>query len=205
MPLPYKTTILTAAASHDLTVLETVKQELDITDNDSDDELARLISEQSAVATAYCQREFAQETVLDVFRPEWSISSPLKVSRTPIVSITSIVEAGITLGASIYEFSDANIWRLDISGGRMEWPAGKIDVTYVSGFQLLTTLPRDLERGVLVLIRQAWYSGSRDPLAISESVDGVGRTDYKVGSGLDGEALPAEALALLSNYRRYSV
>jgi hypothetical protein len=87
----------------------------------------------------------------------------------------------------------------------MEWPAAKIDITYIAGYQLLTTLPRDVERGVIVLIRQAWYSGSRDPLAISESVDGVGRTDYKVGSGLDGEALPAEALALLSDYRRYSV
>jgi hypothetical protein len=127
---------------------------------------------------------------------------PLYSSRGPIESIASIVAGTTTLATTDYEFGENAIYPLDISGNRGSWQLGQIIVTLTGGYN---PIPGDVERAVLVLIRQAWFAKARDPLAISESVEGVGSTTYKVGSGIDGQSLPAEATALLEPYIRYMV
>lgn len=201
--IPYKTTVTTAASTHDLTVLDTVKQELGITGSESDDVLARLISEQSAVAETYCRRVFAQETLADSFRVWCGTSAPLILSRRPLVSITSIVEDDTTLTASDYEIdADAGlVWRLDGDDNRMSWLPSKIVITYVAGYELLTTLPRDIERAVLALIKRTHFGLTRDPMAKAEEVAGIGRTEYWVGSVPGSDGIPAEAVALLAPHR----
>jgi hypothetical protein len=62
-------------------------------------------------------------------------------------------------------------------------------------------LPRDIERAVLILIKDSWYARARDPRARSETVDGIGRTDLWVGTVPGGGSLPDEATALLEAYR----
>jgi hypothetical protein len=205
MPDPYSTTISEAPVTNDLTVLETVKEELGISDNASDVMLSRMISEQSEVAAAYCRRPLSQATVIDNYRIRYGTDSPLIPSRAPVTSITSIVEDSTELGTTDYEYDAARgfMWRLNASGVRICWPAAVITVTYVGGYELLTTLPRDIERAVLVLIKESWYARSRDPRARSESVDGIGRTDLWVGTIPGGGALPSDATVLLEPYRRF--
>lgn len=207
MPTPYRTTISVAPETIDLTVLDTVKEELDIEDNDSDRLLSRMISEQSEVAAAYCRRPLAQATIIDNFNWGYAYSNePLRVSRFPLVSISEVIEGGTSLVTGDYEY-DAEagfIWRLNTSGYRSTWAAATTAVTYVGGYELLTTLPRDIEKAVLILIKESWYARARDPRARSESVDGIGRTDLWVGTIPGGGALPAEATALLEPYRRYA-
>jgi hypothetical protein len=205
MPTPYKTVISVAPVTLDLTVLETVKQELGVTDNNSDELLARLISEQSEVAAGYCRRPLAQATIIDSFRLWPNTYHPLIPSRRPVVSITEIVEDGTTLLETDYEYDEETgfLWKLDSTEDRICWAGGKTTVTYVGGYELLTTLPRDIERAVLILIKESWFSLARDPRARSETVEGIGRTELWVGTVPGGGALPSDATALLEPYRRY--
>lgn len=205
MTSPYKTTVSVEADSRDLTSVATVKQELSITDNAKDELLQRLVTEQSAFAARYCQREFAQETLVDSFRPRWTICcSPLILSRTPVTSITSIVETGTTLGAGDYEYEPETgfIWRLNGSDQRIAWQCGKIEVTFVGGYELLGTLPHEVERGVIELVKESYFSRRRDPMAKAEEVEGVGRTEFWVGSAPGGDAISATAARYLDPHRR---
>ena len=110
----------------DLTVLATVKQELGITDNNSDEHVARLISEQSEVAASWCRRPLAQATVIDSFRLQDCYGyqyEPLIPSRRPIASITEIVEDGTTLVETDYEYDEETgfLWKLDSNEDRVGW------------------------------------------------------------------------------------
>lgn len=89
------TTVLLAATDTDLTDVNTVKRELDVTDNNNDDLFERWISANSAAVAQYCNRIFAVETVQDQIYP-WRDSvhyallhvnqQPLQLSRYPIAS-----------------------------------------------------------------------------------------------------------------------
>jgi hypothetical protein len=206
MPTPYKTLISVAPVTLDLTVLETVKQELGVTDSNSDALLARLISEQSEVAASFCRRPLAQATIIDSFRVLSGADGPLMPSRRPIVAISEIVEDGTTLIETDYEYDEITgfLWKLDSSDERSWWSAGKTTISYVGGYELLTTLPRDIERAVLILIKESWFSLSRDPRARAETVDGIGRTEFWVGGVPGSGGIPGDAAALLQPYVQYS-
>jgi hypothetical protein len=88
------TTVTAPAASADLADLQTVKRELDIADNSSDDVLGRWISSSSGAAARYCNRVFSVETLFEQVYP-WHGSysvvrgerlDPLQLSRWPIAS-----------------------------------------------------------------------------------------------------------------------
>lgn len=204
MPTPYNTTVASAAASRDLTTLATVKQELGVTTSTSDEILGRFITEQSVFAATYCGRQFTQETLVDLFRLHCADYNALILSRAPIVSITSIVENSATLAVGEYEFDadTGEVWRLNGSDQRMAWAAGKVTVTFVGGYQLLATLPYDVERGVIELVKELYYAKTRDPMVRAEAVEGIGRTEFWVGSVPGGGTISAAAARYLDPYRK---
>lgn len=201
MPDPYRSTVSVQAASQNLTVLDTVKQELGISNNDSDDLLQRFISEQSDAVNAYCGRRFSRETIIDSFNVQVGTCSPLILSRSPIVSVTSIVEGATTLDPSSFDIDSAGgrIWRLD-GGINSWWPIGKIVVTYIGGYELLTTLPPAVERATIIMIKQAWFGRTRDPRAKSETVEGIGSMDFWVGNVSEEYGINQESAELLNKY-----
>lgn len=205
--LPYKTTVSVAAASIDLTLLATVKTELGITDTGLDAWLATQITQASQAAATYCNRVFAQETLLDYFRLDCG-ADKLLLSRIPVASITTVVEDGVTLTAADYELeaSTGFLWRLDGADNRSCWAAAKIVVTFIAGYELLATLPPDIERAAIILVKQAYFAKQRDPLVKGETVEIPGvetrRSDFWVGSVPgDNGGIPLEAQALLDPYR----
>lgn len=205
--LPYKTTVSVAAASRDLTTLATVKTELGITDTTLDAWLSAQITQASQAAATYCNRVFAKETLLDYFRLDCG-AEKLLLSRQPVASITSVVEDGATLTAADYEFEAATgfLWRLDGSDNRSWWAAAKIVATHISGYELLATLPTDIEKACIVMVKQAYFAKTRDPMVKGESIEIPGvetrRTDLWVGSVPgDNGAIPQEAEGLLGPYR----
>lgn len=201
---PYKSTVSTAAASFDLTVLATVKEELAITDTDADAKLTRLIAMSSAAVEKYCNRVFAQETLIDTFRLNDDGAVPcLLLSRMPVSSISSVVEDGTTLTAADYELVAAKgeLWRVDSDDEQQNWENAKIVVTFVAGYELLDGLPQDVERAAIELVKQGWFALSRDPLVKSEDVPGVLSTAYWVGEMGDNGAVPPHAASLLDKYR----
>jgi hypothetical protein len=204
---PYKTTVSVAAASRDLTVLATVKQELGIANTSQDAWLATQITQASQACATYCNRVFAQETLVDYFRLQNQAAELLFLSRFPVASVDAVVENDVTLDASQYEYEAATgfLWRLDGSDVRSRWSYAKVAVTFKGGYELLETLPPDIERACIVLVKQNYFAKVRDPMVKGSEVDIPDvrreRTDYWVGSASsDNGALPSEVQSLLDPY-----
>jgi uncharacterized phiE125 gp8 family phage protein len=191
--------VTTPAASYDLTVLETVKTELEITDNAKDAYLATLISQASAIVAAHCKRVFARETVTETLRP-YCLFGELILARYPVVSIDSIVENNVTLTTTDYEFDSARgtVTRL-VNDRPAWWPASKIVISYSAGYTLLGDLPYGLERGTLNLIKALYWQRGRDPAVRSEDVVDISSASYR---DLEGH-LPPDVAGLLGPYRNH--
>src|ERR1700744_1002339 len=97
------TTVVTAAASYDLTTLDIVKDELSITKGSSDATLKRYLSWASAALSQECNRVFAAETVQDQIWPARNLqplssnTEVLQLARWPVIDIVSLTEDGNTL------------------------------------------------------------------------------------------------------------
>lgn len=202
-----------AAESKNLTVIETVKQELGITDNASDERLEGLICTASDIIAAHCDRVFARETVTEFFYPDrrgycerWD---ELVLARTPIESITSISNDDSALAATDYTY-DANsglLFRL-VNNGLLPlnwWTShAGVQVQYVGGYALLNGLPRGVERAAVLLCKEYYYQTARDPRIRSESTPNIYTVDYQVGVIGNMNSLPPDVVALLAPYKRIS-
>jgi hypothetical protein len=198
-------TVTTPASSYDLTALATVKTELGITDNSENTKLAGWITQASIIAASYCKRVFAQETVTEVFRPNRGCSryvDTIILARRPIASITSATEDATLVAASEYEFDSKAglLYRLDSSGYRSCWSFSKsLTVVYVAGYQLLATLPQDVERAVIMMVKDMRSDSERDPNLIEKETVGVSR--YRWWAPGDAKTvLPIEISGLLDPY-----
>src|SRR5579872_6180520 len=106
------TTLITAPAKSDLTSLANIKDDLDLTDQDTsnDKRLARYISEESAVIASYCNRVFGLATWQDEFRPQRGVwgegvgasTNPLKLTRYPLAA-NVIVFTGNTHSSALVD------------------------------------------------------------------------------------------------------
>lgn len=200
-------TVTGPATSRDLTVLETVKSELGITDNANDERLSRWISQASGMIESYCRRVFAAETVTEVFRINASIEE-LTLSRFPVRSVALVSVDGVALESDDYEIDKINgiLSRLDSDGDdTICWPYGKLLVSYSAGYELLQELPQDIERACLELVKLMSSSSSRDPLAKRIEIPGIRTVDYWVGSLGSNGAMPPQVVAALDPYRNVRV
>jgi hypothetical protein len=184
--LPYNSVVTTPAASKDLTILATVKDEMGFTTIDvaRDILLSVMIQQASSKAVELSRREFAAETMTDSFRADYC-GSTVQLVRRPIVHYVRC--RWRDLAGTDYEIISGNGWlqRIDASGNPQSW-AGKIVVVYVAGYTLLTEESHALERIVIDEVKLRYSARSRDPLLKGIDVDGVARLDYWVdrsGSG----------------------
>jgi len=193
-------TVVTPAATIDLTTLATAKAEMSISGHDQDGQLCRWIREASGIIAAHCRRVFGQETVTETFRPRSCIES-LILSRYPITAVDSITENSAALASEDYE--------VDASGGMLtrlrgtalvDWPPGTIVVQYRAGYDLISGLPFPLERACLQMVKTLRAGSTRDPLVKAVDIPGVLRTDYWVG-GFGGSNLPPDVQSLLAPFR----
>lgn len=193
-------TITTSAESQDLTTLATVKDELRIKDGSQDAKLARWITQSSIAIASYCNRSFGLETVTESFRPDLSFKT-LTLARFPVTNIASVVEDDVALTVVQYEADLANGRLTKLSSGvPTTWSTGKVVVAYSAGYDLLGTLPYDVERACLSLVRMLHFSIPRDPLAKHIEIPGVRVVDYWIGNiGTNG--LPPDVVELLEPYR----
>lgn len=161
--------------SNALTTLQTVKDELEITDTSQDATLERLINAASDAIERYCERAFHYEE--DIVEKVAGYGTPfIVVSRTPIISISSIKIGDSTLDSSEYELTGGGlIYRLN---GTWGWSAQyaegivyeqiagteeqNIAVTYTGGYvtqnqedndpTLTRSLPYDLEEACITAV-----------------------------------------------------
>lgn len=210
MATPYKTEVTDAASTRDLARLDVVKRDLGISGGADDAYLGDQISAASAAIETWCNRRLAQEELSDSFRlPVGGRAvEVLSLAVYPVAAIASVTEDGTALVAADYELDSATgfLWRLDGSDNRRCWPSGaKIEVAYTGGYELLATLPREIEQACLSMVRRNWFARRRDPLVKAEEVPDVLRQEFWVGQVGDGGALTPEAVSLLAPFRRMMI
>lgn len=205
-------TVTVPANSYDLTVLETVKRGLGITDTASDTLLAEHIHQASGACASWCDRVFALETVSEDFWPDKNggclpYRDPLQVERFPIETVTSITLDGEVLSSSNYRVNKANgqIYKLDDSGYPCTWSVSKLlTVVYDGGYVLLNDLPYEIEMACIEWVKAVYSSRARDPQVKSENIYDVVSYSYFAGDGSASEP-PGKAKGLLNPYRKVSV
>ena len=215
-------TILTTATATDLTTLAVVKAELGLTSGTDDAWILQAIARASGQVERCCDVRFRRETVRETIRYEYrwgSVGTPasLRLERYPVLSVSSIIEAGTTLTSDDWE-GDADSGYVAMKGALTrlssdtptDWASGKIVVEYVAGYllpgQTGRDLPDDIEAAVIGLVKVSWFARKRDPLVKMERSEGVGETQYWVGSVGDASpGVPDEVAALLDPYRRVLV
>jgi len=203
--------VVTPAASYDLTVLATVKDELGITGTAEDDKLERWIRGASSAIAAYLKRVLAQETVRETFRLRtgsqwachWACEPVLLLKRYPIASIASVTEDGTVLDADQYEVEpeSGSLYRL-CNDERRDWTAAKVVVQYAGGFVLLPELPDAIERACISLVKHYRANATRDTAVTRRDVPGVLSETFWVGTvpGTNGD-MPADVVSLIEPYR----
>jgi hypothetical protein len=163
--------VINQSDTYDLTVLETLKQELKITDNSQDEILATRIHRASDDINRYCNRIFAKETVKETFRNGWNWKKSLFLRRTPINSITSIIIGSSPntdiVDSNLYEFDPNDgiggfVWPLETNGQRVLFPCSWsnwsdwnsiMEITYIGGYTLLDELPYGVEEACIELAK----------------------------------------------------
>lgn len=206
--MPSSLTVVTPATSRDLTVLNTVKAELGITTTTEDAKLATWIRQASRMAESYCHRVFGQETVTETFWPDrqWDrFCQPcLYLQRYPVTEITALTEDTTEVGASGYRLDAENgaLYRLNTTSYPGNWGASQaISITYTGGYELLDSLPDDIEAAVIHMIRDFRADATRDPNLIEKEIEGVSR--YRWWAPTEAKtAMPIEISGLLDPYVR---
>lgn len=134
-------------------------------------------------------RETCSETI------RWSGCGPLMLSRVPVTSILSVTNDGTAVAETAYEAIGRNLHYL-VSDDLSDWPAGKIVVTYVAGFE---TPPSDMKLAVSKLVTALHAETARDPSLKRDIVPGVQEYEYWVAPSGD-PLLTREIKDLLSPY-----
>lgn len=218
--------ITTAAATTDLTTLDSVKLELGITATDEDDYLTAKIDRISSTICSYLNvkpatdgtRSLGRETLVETFRQPMvrfiprlqRLNLELLLSRYPVTSIASIVVDGTALLTTEYEVDGATgiLYRLTTDSVRTFWVGASIVVTYTAGWLLPNdsgnNMPFDIEDAAIGLIKLARAARERDPLVKSENFAGILATTYWTPSPGD-DPIPPDIAYKLAPYRNISV
>jgi hypothetical protein len=223
--------ILTPPVTSDLTLLDTVREELDITDRKHDKKLIRWIHNASAAVQDYLQRplgiaqyeeEFQHEQIANVALRRYGDPWKLRLRYYPITRVDSVQIDDQVLDPIYWDFNAdgfmtklhsssvpwlAEFGQLGWTGGYGSWqqPGREVTITYWAGYELIGDLPRAIETAVLTAIRHRWAIGSRDPTLRSESVGQILSQSYWNPTSSDNAALPQEAVSLLQPYREISI
>lgn len=147
------TTVLSAAASHNLTDLATVKDELSLATADTSDDvwLDRAIRQVSKAIANNCNRVFPPELVQDVIdiqQDAYPYQTPggfaeLQLSRWPLLTVVSVTQT-LSLGTT-QALTEGVDFRVDPETGHLlrlspftgavtTWEARPVTVQYVAGY-----------------------------------------------------------------------
>lgn len=171
--------VITPAETFRLTTVDAVRAEAGAAAEGLDDAaIETLIDQASGQVAVYCRRVFARETVEETV--EYG-SGAILLARTPVVEIHTINGAAFA-GSGFRIDKGAGIIRS--ASGVRSWSdrAPPVVVVYTAGYALPgeddRNLPVNVERATALLAATILGNRQRDILVKSESVEGIGRTDY---------------------------
>jgi hypothetical protein len=119
------------------------------------------------------------------------------LSRRPIISVASVVEAGTPLDLSSYEIRAGKgaLVRLN-NDSPIQWVPNKIVVVYDAGW---ATVPEGLKRAAEQLVQLYWSQNSKDPLVRQSNLPGVLEQQFWMGPP-SGPSIPQDVMDDLGPY-----
>lgn len=228
--MPGLVSVTVAPASSALTTLANVKDELQITDTNSDSYLTRQIGMASSAIARHCGRSLGSQTVAETFRFGWQpgigpsaqqvapYGTPLNVQMKPLLvslpfvsSFVSVVENGGTPLVLNTDFETDTVAGLvyRLRGAiRSYWAVPTVVMTYVSGWQLpgdsptsgVPALPAEVEGVCIALVRAAYNDRGRDMSVVMDWQEGLGRVQYAAAKSSGSMTIDDELADLLAPY-----
>lgn len=209
-------TITTAAPTHDLTNLDTITEQLGVTDKDSI--ISGLISAASSVVCSYCNRFFARETLTEALSGSGGVR--LMLERTPVVSVAEIRFNSGVIDASEYKIEDEKAGILFRRNGFRDVPflaRGIVqdplpfrgeelwEVDYTAGYitppmqddSNERDLPHDVEQACIAITRSLFFSRDTDPNLKQSKVSAFWSGSYTQ------KTISDSVKEMLSPYRRH--
>jgi uncharacterized phiE125 gp8 family phage protein len=184
--------VITAAASQDLATLAELKAFLGVSGTAEDAVLQSNLTTASLAIAAELRRVVPAETVEETF---WEAPKTLVLERSPLISITSVVEEDVTLGVSDYKAEVRTGILFRLSSSRLTDWSGHVVVRYVAGY---STIPLALKEAVFIAVKGYQEAEERDVGVKSERLEGSAEQSY---FSLGGEWLSPEVLQRLAPYR----
>lgn len=126
----------------------------------NDDQYRYVLAQATEMAERYCNRALRRKTVVETHDGD---REALVLREPPILSVTTVVENGVTLSASDYTLnSSAGLLFRGSSISSRKWYAGRqsVVVTYVAGY---TNPPLVAQRAVLDIARWMWQRTGQGP------------------------------------------
>jgi len=200
-------TVTVAPSTTKLIALADLKAILGITDSANDTLLGNIIQRGSDAIARFCNRVFAQRTVIETL--PGTGGQLLKLKFFPIVTLTSIAYDGDTVDGDTYTLTEPDAGMVYREAG---WfytgHAYDYAATYTHDYNLpdmsgADTLPYDIQQAALELCKGMWLARQRDPAVSMESVPDVYTVQYG-GQGNGGAlvgAIPLNVQELLLPYR----
>lgn len=136
--------------------LADVREHLNITTRDSDDELRRHIDVASYAGTKLTGRVFGRRTQVDTLDGG---QSGLALSLRPVLTVTSVTEHGVAVPSTGWRMSSRDGGVIERVNGYdpISWRpgSGNIVVTYIAGY---TSQPATDVQGTLEMVRHLWQT-----------------------------------------------
>lgn len=208
-------TVITAAPSYDLVLLDDVHTELGIATGDTSNDVwfGKAITRISATVSKYCKRVFQLETVNETIYPQLDAYpsqvpgrvQPLQLARWPVADVTSVNVFDVQGNAIPYTLGTDYVLKADegqliklnpFNGHQSSWDPVPTAVVYQAGY---ATIPEDLQGAVLDLISSAFANRGQDAMLMSITEQGVERR-FWVETGKDGR-FPPKIREVLDDYR----
>jgi hypothetical protein len=178
-------TVTVPPSTTKLTALADLKAILGITDRANDTLLGSIIQRGSDAVARFCNRVFAQRTVIETLPGPGGQLLKLKVA--PILTLTSIALDAETVDSDTYTLTDPEA-RIVFCESYWAYTGHKYSytATYVHGCNLpdmsgADTLPHDIQQAALGLCKGVWLARQRDPSVTMESVPDVYTMQYGQG------------------------
>lgn len=190
--------VTTAATDLNLLTLAELRSATGV-ESGKDSELTALGRRVASAITAACRvaangavpPTLRLETLTETYRLK-SRQEHLQLSRSPIVSISSVTEDDDALVAADYEIDGYQFRRLE-DDERSSWVAAKIVVVYTAGW---ATVPDDLRLAAMKLASSYWTEDGREPGLRSMDIPGVYSASYQDKES-DNPAIPFDVMQLL--------
>ena len=187
-----------------LTLLQLLKQQLDMCDNDTsrDEELSLWLQMAGLACEAYCDNVLCLQEATERHACTFS---PITLRYHPVQSITSVTVDGVDATADYELFFDVGLDYATISrtGASKGDKFNQMDLVYQAG---LEPMPADLGYAIVLTATSYESQTSGTGLVKKESVVGVGSIEYATGDDEGGTGvLSATTTSVLDKYRRCHV